>query len=235
MTIETLKTKMQQIVTMQDILNERTVPGWREANLDWDTAILVETAEAIDSCAWKWWKHQEPDIENLKVELVDLLHFVVSKIIIEAKDDYEPIKTVATNMAAHIGIWHKELLFHSPVAILNSFVKDVLNGDAWKGLMNLFVLFKSLGMSMDDIHQAYITKNLLNWYRQERGYKDASGGYIKVFKSALTDMPGETEDNAIFARIVSKIDTDCDLVQLKERAFSEMDAFVNEYKTNMID
>ena len=36
-------------------------------------------SELIDSVPWKWWaKYQEYDIQNARVELVDILHFVVS-------------------------------------------------------------------------------------------------------------------------------------------------------------
>ena len=45
--------KVRHIVTMQMALNERTVPNWLSKGLDWDTAILVEVAEAIDSTDWK--------------------------------------------------------------------------------------------------------------------------------------------------------------------------------------
>jgi dimeric dUTPase (all-alpha-NTP-PPase superfamily) len=36
-------------------------------------------AELIDSVPWKWWaKYQEFDVQNAKVEVVDLFHFLIS-------------------------------------------------------------------------------------------------------------------------------------------------------------
>lgn len=46
--------------------------------LRFENALRMESAELVDSIPWKWWKKQEPDWENVKVELVDMLHFWVS-------------------------------------------------------------------------------------------------------------------------------------------------------------
>ena len=41
-------------------------------------AINQEVSETIDSTPWKWWKKMELDTENIKVEIVDIFHFLVS-------------------------------------------------------------------------------------------------------------------------------------------------------------
>ena len=43
-------------------------------------AMTQEVAELVDSTNWKWWRTQVDlfDEQNLKVELVDILHFWVS-------------------------------------------------------------------------------------------------------------------------------------------------------------
>ena len=46
--------------------------------LNFELALRQESAEAIDSLNWKWWKKDEEDWDNIKVELVDMLHFWVS-------------------------------------------------------------------------------------------------------------------------------------------------------------
>lgn len=66
-----------QIIKKQIELNERITADWRDK--DWELSIIVETAEAIDSLPWKWWKAGGvADIDNLKVEAIDLLHFIIS-------------------------------------------------------------------------------------------------------------------------------------------------------------
>ena len=47
--------------------------------LNYSRAIQQETADLIDSVPWKWWaKYQKLDVENARVKVVDLLHFIVS-------------------------------------------------------------------------------------------------------------------------------------------------------------
>jgi len=54
-------------------------------SIDFDLAIKMECAEAIDSFkVWKWWKDTTDttvDTDNLQVEVVDILHFVISDIV----------------------------------------------------------------------------------------------------------------------------------------------------------
>jgi dimeric dUTPase (all-alpha-NTP-PPase superfamily) len=46
--------------------------------LNFELALRQESSEAIDSLNWKWWKKDEEDWDNIKIELVDMLHFWVS-------------------------------------------------------------------------------------------------------------------------------------------------------------
>ena len=80
---------LQDVFDAQTTFNERAVPGIYDivANnpaerdlwlIRFDLAMRQEMSELIDSLHWKWWKKQETDIGNVKVELVDILHFFVS-------------------------------------------------------------------------------------------------------------------------------------------------------------
>ncbi len=47
--------------------------------LNYCRAMSQELAELTDSVPWKWWaKYQKFDKQNAKVEVVDLLHFLIS-------------------------------------------------------------------------------------------------------------------------------------------------------------
>jgi len=47
--------------------------------LNYCRAIQQEISELIDCCQWKWWAtYQKFDKQNAKVEIVDLVHFVIS-------------------------------------------------------------------------------------------------------------------------------------------------------------
>ena len=50
----------------------------RQRFLQYMLALQQEGAEAVNSLNWKWWKKDEEDWDNIKVELVDMLHFWVS-------------------------------------------------------------------------------------------------------------------------------------------------------------
>lgn len=50
----------------------------REWFLRFELAMRQESSEAIDSLNWKWWKKTQDDWDNIKIELVDILHFWVS-------------------------------------------------------------------------------------------------------------------------------------------------------------
>lgn len=41
-------------------------------------ATQQELAELVDSTQWAWWKPQNFDLQNAKVEVIDILHFVLS-------------------------------------------------------------------------------------------------------------------------------------------------------------
>ena len=79
--------KLEHIWDMQSELNARIgveTEGMDEATqqtwlLNYARAMTQELAELTDSVPWKWWaKYQEFDLQNAKVEIVDLFHFLVS-------------------------------------------------------------------------------------------------------------------------------------------------------------
>ena len=60
--------------------------------LNYCRAMTQEIAELTDSVPWKWWaKYQKYDRQNARVEIVDILHFLVSAaqvVGLTAKDIY---------------------------------------------------------------------------------------------------------------------------------------------------
>lgn len=59
----------------EDIVKQRV-----EWILNYSRAQIHESIELEDSLPWKWWKDMESiDWENIRVELIDELHFWVSK------------------------------------------------------------------------------------------------------------------------------------------------------------
>jgi len=80
--------KLNELFQMQDSLNKRIgVDSSKITNeedrtkwtLNYCRAMTQELAELTDSVPWKWWaKYQKFDLQNARVEVVDLFHFLIS-------------------------------------------------------------------------------------------------------------------------------------------------------------
>lgn len=202
--------QIRQLVTMQIELNERTVTDWINQNLDWDAAVLVEVAEAVDSTAWKWWKHGTDDLVNLQIEAVDILHFLISKALVELREPelvakkITEIARIAPSKSLPAVDWLKQIALYT------------LENQVLLAIKALFGLFDALEMDLNEVHQSYISKNLLNHYRQERGYNDPNGQYRKIINGL--------EDNLVFKKIVAEVGSEIqDLAELKQVLFAKMD------------
>lgn len=79
--------KLEEMFKLQHNLNARTLGPkadqvFRENPTEWvlklSQALQQEVSELIDCVPWKWWAHyQKEDLEHAKVELIDIVHFVI--------------------------------------------------------------------------------------------------------------------------------------------------------------
>jgi len=83
----TNRDKLKEMFTLQQKLNDNTNGiGWeagytkQNRQINWRRCIYMELAELIDSFNWKHWKdiNIEPDWDNIKIEVVDIWHFIMS-------------------------------------------------------------------------------------------------------------------------------------------------------------
>lgn len=79
--------KLKMIFEMQRNLNARIGLSFDNATeeeqqkwvLNYCRAMSQELAELTDCIPWKWWaKYQKFDLQNARVEVVDLMHFLIS-------------------------------------------------------------------------------------------------------------------------------------------------------------
>ena len=79
--------KLEEIFRLQEALNRRlgvdtqnmTDEQRQQWVLNYCRALTQEVAELTDSVPWKWWaKYQKFDKQNARVEVIDLLHFLIS-------------------------------------------------------------------------------------------------------------------------------------------------------------
>lgn len=186
--LKTANSQIQQMLSLQDAMNSRVSETWRENNYEWYRAIWVECAEMLDHHGWKWWKHQEIDVAQVQLELVDIFHFGLSLRLMSGQS----VDTIARSLAIELTQGTDETDFKLALEKLAAAaVSDKsFDGQAFADCMRL------MNMDLDELFRQYVGKNTLNFFRQDHGYKD--GSYIKIWH-------GE-EDNEVLAAVVNELD-----------------------------
>ena len=188
------RTMQQQILTMlqmQDDMNTKVHPQWREQGFAWHRAIWVELAEMLDHYGWKWWKHQEPDIEQVHLELIDIFHFGLSARLVSG----QAIKEIAQDIESELG---KAQTCDSFAETIEQMVAHTLESKSFD-VKTFAGLMEQTSLSFDELFRHYVGKNVLNFFRQDHGYK--TGEYIKIWNGkedneVLMDVLRTTDANA---------------------------------------
>ena len=177
---------------MQNVTNEGTISAiWRKKKLRWGLEIIAELGEAIESTPHKWWKNGKLDLENLKVEIIDMLHFSLSFDM--TNNPIETISHMVTEPTADLDGFEQnrfEDLAEEVVIVLGK----AFGGDDVLVTQSIINLAWGVGMDTNEIRTRYIAKNALNLIRQQNGYK--AGLYIK-------DWDGQ-EDNVWITNLIAK-------------------------------
>lgn len=214
------QTMMENMIVMQHRFNQQVHPDYVAQDYRWEIAIVRELSEVMDHLHWEWWKHTRlPADENQAImEIVDVWHFLLSRIIVAAcvphmktpsPDDMERRAAV---MACHI-------LHYLPVDFLNGDARTARTFDmdgvmlcTWR--MMHFVTGKGYGEistpaiesfghlcmaagipNIEALYKLYVGKNALNRVRQNNGYK--AGTYIKIWNGY--------EDNVYLQSLLDRI------------------------------
>ncbi|MCY1202608.1 dUTPase [compost metagenome] len=187
------------MLKLQDHLNTMINPDWVNGGARFLRAAFVESAEALEHYGWKWWKKQTIDLPQVQMELVDILHFYLSHTIVEAGG---AIGGAADALVADLAGPASVSLDGKAYALDALTVPELLEligGLAVCGRASFKVLEQTMAaceMSWNDAYTQYVSKNVLNIFRQRHGYKE--GTYIKIWN-------GE-EDNVVLARLMSQQD-----------------------------
>lgn len=176
---------------MQNSLNHTTAGAYWERRSDvvFENAIIAETAELLESLGYKWWKDHTVDIDNAKVEVVDLWHFVMSFVMKTARQlSFDELaKPFADAFSSNI------LSKVNPLdGVCYQFVGSICNQEDIPHVATAFArVVYSVGLTFDELYTMYIVKNALNKLRQDRGYTD--GTYRKDWNGV--------EDNVVAMQI----------------------------------
>lgn len=171
-------------------MNQKVHPQWRQQGYEWYRAIWVECAELMDHYGWKWWKKQHPDMEQVKLEIIDIWHFGLSFLLSQPQTgDLAGLSQQIAGELAHGG---KPGDFRSA---LESFTEWTLVNRGFS-VREFASLMAAAGIRFDELYTGYIGKNVLNFFRQDHGYKE--GTYIKVWDGR--------EDNEHLVEICAQLD-----------------------------
>lgn len=181
--------QINQMLTMQDAMNSRVSETWRSNGYEWYRAIWVECAEMLDHHGWKWWKHQEIDVAQVQLELVDIFHFGLSLRLMTGAS----VEKISSKLAKelHQGTGENDFKIALENLASKAVTEKAFNAKALADCMSL------MNMDLDELFRQYVGKNTLNFFRQDHGYKE--GSYIKIWH-------GE-EDNEVLANLVKTLDT----------------------------
>ena len=184
---EALREKIKEMLDLQNKINEKVHPHWREQNFEWYRAIWVECAELLDHYGWKWWKKQNPNQAQIELELVDIWHFGLS-ILLSKYDIEKSISLISEVMTDQRGSGK----FREN---LEDFTSNTLQTRSFD-LKRFNQVMNDVGLTFEKLYVGYISKNVLNSFRQDKGYQ--AGTYIKDW--------GGIEDNEYLIRLASKMD-----------------------------
>lgn len=182
---------MQVMLDLQEAMNSRVHANWREQGFQWYRAIWIECAELMDHYGWKWWKKQSPDIEQVKLEIIDIWHFGLSILLVKGVN----AESISEQLQASIDSSNitPDDNFHDA---LETFAADTLSSKDFS-IEKFTALLTVMEMPFNELYTGYVGKNVLNFFRQDHGYKE--GTYQKIW--------GQKEDNEHLVELVASLDT----------------------------
>jgi len=184
--------QISQMLTMQDAMNSRVSETWRDNNYEWYRAIWVECAEMLDHHGWKWWKHQEIEIAQVQLELVDIFHFGLSLRLMANNNIEQIINELSLELTKSSGENDFKIALENlaSAAVTNKAFDAIALADC----------MRLMDMDLNELFRQYVGKNTLNFFRQDHGYKE--GSYIKIWH--------DEEDNEVLASLVNTLDAGAD-------------------------
>lgn len=197
MTKETiLDTKVRSMFFMQNELNSLIDNEWfNHKHWDFQRASMIELGELMDHYGYKWWKKQEPNVDQCKLEVIDILHFHISHLIQVALRDSHKYDFYASELAENLTIVNVDKSPESVRALIDEAIflasSKNFSSKALGFLMNAFEI------TPDELCNKYIIKNTLNIFRASNGYKQ--GTYIKTWNGR--------EDNEVLMEIFATMDS----------------------------
>jgi len=184
---------LQQLTTMlemQDRMNRKVHPDWIAQDFAWYRALWIECGELVEHHGYKWWKKQEPAWEHVRLEVVDIWHFGMSMC-------FDGRNTPAQIAAVLVA----ELEADPPATLPLPEAVEALAGEVLATrrfpVSRFWSVMQAAGLGLDALFTAYVGKNVLNFFRQDHGYKQ--GTYRKQWQGR--------EDNEHLSELAGSLDS----------------------------
>jgi dimeric dUTPase (all-alpha-NTP-PPase superfamily) len=190
----------ETMLTLQAQMNAKVNPDWINAAYPYLRAVVVEGAEAMEHRGWKWWKKQDCDLEQLQMELVDIWHFTLSHILLENRGDHAKslAQLLTADTATSITFDGRKFVI-TELDLISKMELNIGLAVARRISIPLFAaLLQDCEMDWKELFCQYVGKNVLNFFRQDHGYKQ--GTYRKLW--------GGREDNEHLVEIMGELNTE---------------------------
>ena len=180
---------IETMLNMQDSMNSRVHEDWINQRFEWYRAVWIECGELIDHAGYKWWKKQDPDLEQVRLEVVDIWHFGMSALFGTQPDLGSLAKAI------ELDLYHAEPEYTDIRLATEALAQNSLETKSFSVALFAQLMF-TCDLSFEDLYRHYIGKNVLNFFRQDHGYKE--GSYIKIWEGR--------EDNEHLSQILTTLD-----------------------------
>lgn len=198
-----LESQAHLMLALQSRMNAKVDPLWVEKRFPYLRAVVIEAAEAIEHHGWKWWKKQDCDLPQLQMEIIDIWHFLLSEILLQHEDDQAQASTAllqAIGASKHISSLEFDAKTHHFKDLSLVAKLELLIGLSTARRVDI-ALFKAVmedcGLNWESLFKQYVSKNVLNFFRQDHGYKE--GTYHKLWQGR--------EDNEHLVELMDCLDT----------------------------
>ena len=172
---------IKKMLMKQDELNIQTNgENWKQnENLLWYRASWTEAAEMMGWLSWKWWKHETINLEQIKLELVDIWHFQLSGVLKEINIGLEEVSKIILDDYINVKNDPDSYIKNLPLEeLIEDFIGKTLVTQEFE-LINFYTMCIKVDLNIEELFKLYIGKNILNSFRQDHGYKQ--GDYKKIW------------------------------------------------------
>jgi dimeric dUTPase (all-alpha-NTP-PPase superfamily) len=190
-----MKQALITMLTLQHRMNTKVHPQWISQRYEWYRAIWIECGELIEHYGYKWWKKQTPDMEQVRLEAIDIWHFGLSALFADnALPITQTIDRIADTVVGALETYKYD--GQDVRAATEALAAYALTQRAFS--VELFAdLMYAVGLNFDELYRHYVGKNVLNFFRQDNGYKD--GTYQKQWHGR--------EDNEHLMELLKQLDS----------------------------